>query len=65
MVIENDAGGPSKGQSDGWVWGGAQELSSEEVTFEQRPGGSEGWRLDKIWGKSFQMEGTRYAKALK
>lgn len=25
--------------------------SSKEVTFEPRPGGSEGWRLFRKWGK--------------
>ena len=44
--------------------GDGQGGPPEEVTFEQRPGGSEGWSLFKIWGKSFQMEGTGCAKAL-
>lgn len=33
-----------------WVRGG-QGRPSEEVTSEQRPGGSEGWRLFETWGK--------------
>ena len=38
---------------------------SKEVTFELRPGGSEGWSLFKRGGEeNFQMEGTGCAKAL-
>lgn len=49
-MTENDAGGTSKGQRAMGERGG-QGGPSKEVTFEPRPGGSEGWRLFRKWGK--------------
>lgn len=54
-MIENDAGGPSKGQSDGG--GGAQEVSSEEVTFEQRPGVMRDGDLTRSGGRVSRWRG--------